>query len=155
MTTIACDGKFLVSDSRTVFGTMPARRPAQKLLVRDGAVYAVSGLDGIIGTLADWYVSGADPRNVPQAPTQGWEMYVVTRKGTVRLSHTAPYAARVDRVWSTGSGQDYALGAMHAGADARRAVKISSKLDVYTGGPIQVIDLAKVFKAKGKRRGRK
>jgi ATP-dependent protease HslVU (ClpYQ) peptidase subunit len=35
-----------------------------------------------------------------------------------------------------GSGSDAAMGAMLAGADARTAVQIAAKLDVYTGGKI-------------------
>ncbi|MBK8772489.1 MAG: hypothetical protein IPM06_18985 [Rhizobiales bacterium] len=37
------------------------------------------------------------------------------------------------RCWAIGTGCDYALGAMHAGADAKKAVKIAAKLDVNTG----------------------
>lgn len=38
-----------------------------------------------------------------------------------------------------GSGSVAAMGAMLAGADAKTAVKIASKLDPYTGGKIDVV----------------
>lgn len=42
-------------------------------------------------------------------------------------------------VYSVGSGSDFALGAMAAGASPAEAVKIASKLDSYTGGRIQSV----------------
>lgn len=155
MTTIACDGRTIAADSRSTFGTLPAERPSQKLLVRDGRVFAVCGLDGLLERLADWHDAGADPTKMPiVGPEQGWEMHVVTRRGAYRFSNTAPVAVKVDWVWTMGSGRDYALGAMDAGAAPRRAVEIAKRRDIYTGGRVQVIDLAKVF-AKPRRGARR
>ena len=41
-------------------------------------------------------------------------------------------------VYYVGSGGSYAAGALEAGASAKRAMKIASKLDLYTGGAITV-----------------
>ena len=38
--------------------------------------------------------------------------------------------------FSCGSGSDYAIGAMMAGAPARRAVEIAKSVDPHTGGPV-------------------
>jgi len=37
---------------------------------------------------------------------------------------------------ATGSGQEFALGAMHAGASAEDAIKAASKFDAHTGGVV-------------------
>lgn len=38
-----------------------------------------------------------------------------------------------DGMYAIGSGSDFALGALHAGADIDRALEIATRLDVYTG----------------------
>ena len=38
-------------------------------------------------------------------------------------------------IYAVGSGGDYALGALHAGADAYEAMEIASKLSAFTAGP--------------------
>jgi ATP-dependent protease HslVU (ClpYQ) peptidase subunit len=40
-----------------------------------------------------------------------------------------------DGVYAAGSGAPYALGALHAGADAYEAMEIASKLTAFTAGP--------------------
>lgn len=40
--------------------------------------------------------------------------------------------------WALGSGREFALGALHAGASARDAVKAAIKYDIYSGGRVVV-----------------
>jgi hypothetical protein len=40
--------------------------------------------------------------------------------------------------FAAGSGQDFALGAMAAGADARRAVEIAIQFDTQSGGRVDI-----------------
>jgi len=47
------------------------------------------------------------------------------------------------RKWAIGTGCDYALGAMAAGADAVAAVKIASRLDVGTGMGVNALGVLK------------
>lgn len=42
-------------------------------------------------------------------------------------------------VYGVGSGSPYAIGALFAGADIREAVKIAIKLDINSGGKIQIV----------------
>lgn len=42
-------------------------------------------------------------------------------------------------IYGIGSGSDYAMGALHAGAPILDALKIASKLDSYTGGRLSVV----------------
>lgn len=41
-------------------------------------------------------------------------------------------------LYGIGTGGDYAVGALHAGADVEQAVMIAMKLDVNTGGVVQI-----------------
>ena len=43
-----------------------------------------------------------------------------------------------DGFYGVGSGAQVALGALHAGAEAVRAVEIAAKLSIYSAGPFQV-----------------
>jgi ATP-dependent protease HslVU (ClpYQ) peptidase subunit len=45
-----------------------------------------------------------------------------------------------DGIYGVGSGSDYAVGAIHAGAKPEKAIQIAAKLDVNTSGPIQVVE---------------
>jgi hypothetical protein len=48
-----------------------------------------------------------------------------------------------DTIIALGSGREFALGAMDAGASAIEAVRISSKRDIYTGGRIHAYNIEK------------
>ena len=50
--------------------------------------------------------------------------------GSITLK--APY-------YATGSGGEFARGAMEAGASAQRALEVAMKLDIYTGGDITLL----------------
>lgn len=43
-----------------------------------------------------------------------------------------------DGLYGIGTGGDYALGALYAGADVEQAIMIAMKLDVNTGGVVQI-----------------
>jgi len=45
-----------------------------------------------------------------------------------------------DGIYGVGSGSDYAMGALHAGAKPEKAIEIASRLDVNTSGPVQVVE---------------
>lgn len=49
-------------------------------------------------------------------------------------------AVREDGFYGIGSGSDYAVGALYAGATAQRAVEIASQLDPNTGGHIITVE---------------
>lgn len=49
------------------------------------------------------------------------------------------YTVLANTTYGIGSGSMYGLGALAAGADIETAIKIASKLDIYTGGKIQIV----------------
>ena len=153
MTTIAFDAKgFIAADSQTTFGNNErAQRPTTKIVHIGDALYAFAGLSSAKAALIQWHASGADPDKQPKfatGPTYDWYMLVIRAGAPTRYYHEgSPYGVEIDPPFALGSGGDYALGAMGAGADAKEAVVIATHLDVKTGGEIQVVNIAEALRS--------
>jgi hypothetical protein len=91
--------------------------------------------------MAQWWVSGARPDTFPAIQrTDDWARLIVFADGHPPLVyevaprptvHYGPFGA-----W--GSGRDFAIGAMAAGADAAAAVRAAIQFDTNCGGEIDV-----------------
>lgn len=64
---------------------------------------------------------------------------LVGPKVSYRLDSTSMIPMKFKGPYAIGSGEEFAMGAMLAGSTAAEAVKIASKLDVYTGGPVRTL----------------
>jgi ATP-dependent HslUV protease subunit HslV len=146
MTTIATDGHQIVADTLQVWGTERSLRPASKMVVRNNAIYALAGTYGILNELIEWVESGARYKDVPFPTLDGkWTLLVLKRGSIWQVSSDLPGLLQEGGFpFSVGSGGEFALGAMHAGATPLEAVRIASKLDVYTGGPLDVLWIEQV-----------
>jgi ATP-dependent protease HslVU (ClpYQ) peptidase subunit len=51
------------------------------------------------------------------------------------IDHELAVSKNISGVYAAGSGAPYALGALHAGADAYEAMEIASRLTAFTAGP--------------------
>lgn len=140
MTVIATDGHTIAADSLMTYGSERAAQPAEKLIRKDGRIFAVSGV-GIMNVLVDWFLGGADPEKAPKLGPDGqWGLLVIESDGRMNyLTSTMPYMQRAAPPFVLGSGGDFALGAMHAGASPAEAAAIACKLDVHCGGDIVVM----------------
>lgn len=69
-------------------------------------------------------------------------MIAITHDGQL-WHYTGSYSfeLRPDIPFAIGSGSEYALGAIAMGADAKKAIEVASKYDVYTNDHIQVANL--------------
>jgi hypothetical protein len=56
-------------------------------------------------------------------------------------THQNPYPEVAHFPAAMGSGAKFALGAFHAGASLTEAVQIAIALDVFSGGPVKVVDI--------------
>lgn len=61
------------------------------------------------------------------------EVFYLSGDGCVVSDETGVYAV--------GSGSEFALGAVEAGASPRQAVKIATHLDLYSGGEVQTLEV--------------
>lgn len=135
MTVIAWDGRILAADRQATNCGM--KFAATKLhRMKDGSVAAASGdaSGGII--MRQWYDDGADLTKYPECQkSDGWARLVIAKPdGTVWYYESQPAAIlseQVPQAW--GSGRDFAVGAMMAGADAEKAVEITARVSVDCG----------------------
>ncbi len=139
MTTIAWDGTTLAADRQCTNGGTPM--PATKLFsaVHNGRryLYGLSGTEDFAVGFRRW-CEGRGPQ--PDAPHGELTVLCVDDKGRLWWAGGRMIWTRVTAPkWATGSGADYALGAMHAGASAVEAVRIASRLDVNTGLGVQTL----------------
>jgi ATP-dependent protease HslVU (ClpYQ) peptidase subunit len=142
MTTIATDGKSMASDGRTTGGNTVINDAAVKIhTLPDGS------LIGAAGASDRWPEAVAELSRSIEAGDLPAEM-----RGDYELLRLLPngkaiaYAERlrphpVSLPASIGSGSDFALGAMAAGADLKAAIKIAAKLDPHTGGRTRIVSL--------------
>ena len=137
MTTIAFkDGK-MAADRQT---DAPAGNTGKtKLRRRDDAVYAGAGFSCDIAALADWYFG--DRKELPKYITgknddPDAQLLIMHDDGRMFWTGWGCNPQEVSGNVAIGSGSQYAVGAMAAGASAVEAVEIAAKFDPGTGGGV-------------------
>lgn len=152
MTTIALSlAGDIAADGLRCFGSERSRTDVQKItIVGRNVIYAYAGISALHAPIIAWFEAGHDPKNVPQFnssdATHGWALLVIKKDGSMwSVGDEAPYPLEARAPFTLGSGADYAMGALHAGVSAKRAVEIAAKLDLHTGGDIQVVSIAETF----------
>lgn len=151
MSVVAFDGKLIAADRQATTADM--RVSTTKLIRLEGGRVAafVGDLDHGIAML-DWLIAGGDSAQWP-AFQRGpdWVRLVIGfapsagASPIVMMYEREPRPLMVEQfpiAW--GSGRDFAMGAMSAGADARRAVEIASQHSIHCGMGVDVIDLYKL-----------
>lgn len=143
MTTIAYKDGVLVSDSRETVAKRIDRDNAQKLFrLANGAVLGCAGSSLAARVLVDKLNNSVKDHKRKKAvlPT-----FRIKNCLAILLAHGNKVYYFENGMWedisdiphySIGSGSDYALAAMDAGASALEAVKIAAKRDIYSGGRI-------------------
>lgn len=141
MTTIAFDGKTLAAD-RQMGGIFNVKKIFK---VPQGWAAGCGDYDNILEIVC-WLQEGADRDDMPTLPDKNdTDVIIIVPSGKVQWL-SWPYLRFVElteeRV-SFGSGSEFALGAMAAGATAKQAVAIACRYDPHTG---QGIDAVRVVK---------
>lgn len=145
MTTIAFDGHRIAADGQRTWGGEIRGLNFQKLRRRGDVIYAFTGLVPLFEPMIKWHQDGASAADLPKAvdhKEDGWTLVVVSDGKLVKYTSNCPYVEEFEAPIAFGAGADYAIGAMLAGADARRAVEVVSSICYHTGGAIQVIEVA-------------
>jgi ATP-dependent protease HslVU (ClpYQ) peptidase subunit len=106
----------------------------------DEAVIGGSGALASIYAFQDWVMGGMDPSNYPSQHFGDANFLLITRKGVYSYENY-PRPIKVSLPFAIGSGSQFAMGAMLAGASAIEAVKISAKLDPYTNSKVTILEL--------------
>lgn len=143
MTTIAWDGRTLAADSLSTWsGT---RSGYATKIAKLGPIAAGSSGNAVIcRRLLDWFKGGmvGHPPPAGNKDAGNWSTLNIFGFNDIVLTYGPDgwESVRTD-AYATGSGCDYASGAMSAGCDARRAVEIAIEHDTSSGGPITVLSV--------------
>lgn len=139
MTTIAYRDGILAADSQVTNGSSRSAQTARKIRRIGKALIAGCGYIGELEAFVDWVAGGMEGKD----PLRGGEtscMLIVKNQPPVMFGATGPWPFTTDYM-AMGSGEDFAFGAMHAGATAEQAVAAAIAHDVYSGGPIVTLKL--------------
>jgi hypothetical protein len=143
MTTIATDGVTVASDSMRACGQEIVDLSTQKIKVRDGHLFAFTGDFAFFDPAIEWFLGGRDIEKAPKVHKDGnWRLLVLYHDRIESYTDTQPYGDPFPYPQAFGSGADYAFTALHLGKSPEEAVALSSRFNVYTGGPIQVVNIA-------------
>lgn len=143
MTTIATDGITIAADSKRCAGGEVVDLCTTKIRIKGRAVFALTGDFAVYDAAIDWYLQGADPTKVPSAGKNvNWSLLAIDENGLRRYTPETPYPDPFGYPQAFGSGCSYALAALKLGKSPKEAIELASSLDIYTGGPIQVINIA-------------
>ncbi len=144
MTTIACDGRTLVADTRATEGTISSH--VSKLHRFKHGYVAIAGdvLHGL--KFVEWLKKRRDEsmRGFPahDLTEDGFDALVLRNDGRMETwDHRGGPVPITDPFWAIGSGREVALGALHAGVTVRQAVIIACKVDSASSLPIEAVDL--------------
>ena len=144
MTVIAWDGRSVAADTQCSSGGYLSPIPARKIIKRGEFVYGIAGWSAWFEAWIKWHETGAHPACVPTSGVDAEQSgnFLVFQAGKAfSCSAQMPYLQEVGAPDAWGSGCDFAIGAMHAGADARQAVEIAIACSPSCGGSIDVIEL--------------
>lgn len=147
MTTIAFDGRGIAADRMCCIGNTPVRSPQPKIRrLTFRGVPAVMGTSGAVEyghAVMDWLEAGAQVGKEPQLGDgdESCSVLVATKDNVFLFANSCNGVALGKIQWASGSGADYALGAMAMGASAKRAVEIATRLDINSGCGVDVLRL--------------
>lgn len=146
MTTVVADGRTLtmVADKQMSYHKSQVVKTWKVPHFADASQNWLIGGSGNLTQLQqflDWWVAPT-ASNVPCPQLNDCHVLVMSPKGKIALYVNSCTPIELDeKFYSVGSGSDYAMGAMEAGADAKTAVKIASKRDPATGASLRILSL--------------
>lgn len=127
MTVIAWDGKTLAADKLANYNGL--KRVVTKIQRIDDLLVAASGNAWAANEAFAWVKRGRKPEEYPacQRDKDDWALLLVVERRQILVYERSPYPTTIEEgVFAMGGGRDFALAAMHMGADARRAVEVAS-----------------------------
>lgn len=147
MSVVVWDGKKLVADRQvTDSGMIRSTTKIRKIEKGKfkGFLMGACGVTATANLLMDWFETGAKPESFPyeyaKSDLFSATLVVITdKKHIFRYDHLPVPIIMEDKVYATGSGRDFAYGAIAMGADAVKAVEVACELSAECGNGIDVI----------------
>lgn len=155
MTTIAYKDGFMASDTQMTNGNRKLFG-IRKVFATQSFIVGIGGAVPMIDPVLAWFLDaeintadhGVSPEqfhstNPPDFCSTDIQILAVCRETRMAFELDATgHGVRLGEGFAAlGSGAEYALGAMAAGASAREAVEIAAAMDIHTGGVIEVVDV--------------
>lgn len=152
MSVIVWDGKTLAADRQVTDGGMIRQTTKIRSITKGkfkGFLMGAAGATATANLMMDWFEAGADPRFFPyeymKSDQLGATLVVITQdKDIFRYDHLPVPIIMEDEHYATGSGRDFAYGALSMGADAQRAVEVACEHSTECGVAIDIIEWRKV-----------
>ena len=137
MTTIAYRDGILAADTRMTQGSALVGNVV-KIVRRkkDGALAGGAGDCSWVQSFHRWVLRGEKGDLDP--PGDDSKGLLITRKKIELFEASGPVEFNPP-FFAMGSGRDFAMGAMAAGASAEEAVRLAMQLDAFTGGDVMVL----------------
>ena len=142
MTTIVYRDGVMAADSRVTITTEAGGARVgrcEKLYRVKGCIIGTAGESAPGLVFIDWYKAGRKNDKVPEALILGsadFTALVLTPHGLFEYDRWCRGEKILNKFYAIGSGAKAALGAMHMGANAIRAVRIACEIDPYSSPPI-------------------
>jgi ATP-dependent protease HslVU (ClpYQ) peptidase subunit len=168
MTTIAFRDGIIAADSRTTTDTeaggtrvFTCQKLYPKKVKLDGleedVILATAGESAPGELFTEWFGTGKDVSDMRDTFVLGqadFTVLVLKTDGLYEVDMYCHLTRILDKFYAVGSGAKAAMGAMFAGADARRAVEIACKIDPYSAPPIVTMSLPRYAPAHKPRKRR-
>lgn len=148
MTVLAWDGKIFAADKQSTCGNM--KRTIKKIRKLDnGHLVGATGTSVDCKNYINWYEKVTEAEEGEYVAFPSWtgnnspHMMVITQwKGVYLYTGTDTYLDYSENdIFATGSGAEYALGAMRAGSTAEKAVLIANEFDNHCGMGVDTLTL--------------
>lgn len=159
MTTIAYRAGVIAADSRETYQTEAGgatvntcEKLFRKRVGRDDYILGTAGGSYLGMIFVDWFPgikACQQPESGGKLPEilrdahleEDFDVLIVSRRGIYTVNHLCRPILCLDAFVAIGSGRKAALGAMHAGSTAKRAVEIACKVDPYSAPPVRTMRL--------------
>lgn len=147
MTTLVWDGKTLAADRCSWSG--PARRRVRKVfrVEREGRTYLVAfcGSGSYAMQVLAWFrgeVERPDPRDYHKQEDLNNQccLMIDEARRVWSMDASLRWVEYAERQFASGAGQEFAWGALEAGATAARAVEIAAKRSDYAGLGVDTVE---------------
>jgi len=148
LTTIAFDGRSVAADRQMTIGGTAIKSPFPKIKrVMIEGVKSICGFSSgnvcHVMPVLEWLQQGCPDERPDISDAKDFSLILVNRAGVFYSTESLNLVPIGNIPWAIGSGADFALGAMAAGASAKRAVMLTMQLDTSTGMGFDVLPLLK------------
>lgn len=139
MTTVAYRNGVIAGDTQVIGGNAVGAVTVTKIARRkkDGALCGASGYLSFVQAFHTWFIAGERGK----FPTfhEGDRAFIAIKGKPIEMFESVGSFEYEPKYLAIGSGMEFALGAMHAGATAEQAVAAAIAHDPGTGGEVMVL----------------